>query len=119
MRIAMLCLLVTLGGCASAEPPVLPLVAAVGFDKLEVVVINQGASPWHDVTLAINPTPTSQGYTFAAGDIKAGQRWAKDSRLFASAEGARLNVFQTKPIRIGITATIDGQTQTRELAFTY
>ena len=98
-------LLFTTACGATTEPRApLPLVASVGFDKLDVVVLNQGGAAWTRVRLMLNPTDTDDGFYFDTDEIRAGATFQKAAALFADAKGERFNAYRTKPQTFRIRA---------------
>lgn len=117
MRI-ILALCCLLAGCAAPAPEPPPLVGAVGFEKLDLVVVNRDTRAWDDATLTINPDADG-GYSTTVSRIAAGERVAVPSGLFANPSGLRFNAYTVKPITFRLTATVDGQAMTWTTPFSY
>lgn len=106
----MIRLILTLGacliglGCSSpVEAP--PLVVAVGFDRLDLVVRNSDARTWTDCTFTLNPG----GYTTRYPEVKPGAEARVPSVDLADATGKRFDPYTIKPASFTLTATVNGQ----------
>lgn len=100
--------------CGSPEPPVPPLLGAVGFEGANLVLLNRDTRAFEGLTLTINDS-----YSTTADHLAAGGKLAIPAVNFANASGQRLNVFTTKPLRFGLTATVNGQPMTWQTPFSY
>lgn len=103
-----------LSRCAPA-PDVAPIVADVGFERLNLVIVNRDARPWSDVVFSIEPG----GYSADAPTIAAGERFSIASGLLANQAGERFNPMTHKPVMFRLVATVEGQTLTWSTPFRY
>lgn len=102
--------------CGPADgPPTLPVTADVGFEQLDLVLVNQDGRDWTDATLTIDPG----GLSATADRVKAGERHKISAGLFANPQGERFNPYTHKPVTFRLTATANGQPITWTTAFRY
>ncbi len=105
-----------MAGCSSAPEPT-PMLGAVGFEGLNLVVVNSDVRPWVDATLTINPE--GGGYSVTVPEIRAGERYSMPAANLSNAAGERFQPLRLKPVTFRVTATVEGRPLTWTTPFTY
>lgn len=78
------------------------LKASTEFNGTQFIITNKDNFDWTDVKLKVNSGLFSDGYTFKAYRIRAGETYTVEVMQFAKGDGTRLNPFQTKVLNIFI-----------------